>query len=57
MRLARIHNIMDKTRLSEDPDGFKADPFGHIWLYNEESILIINSNKSDVTNGSYKIDT
>ena len=57
-RLARIHSIMDKTRFSDDPEGFKADPFGHIWLcneWNEESIFIINSNKAGVTNGSYKI--
>ncbi|MDW7775208.1 MAG: hypothetical protein SCH39_02590 [Methanosarcinales archaeon] len=58
IRLARIYSIMDKTRYSEDKEGFKADKTGNIWLcneWNEESILIINSNKASVTNGSYKV--
>ncbi|MDW7775201.1 MAG: hypothetical protein SCH39_02555 [Methanosarcinales archaeon] len=49
---------MDKTRYSEDKDGFKADWDGNIWLCNEwnkESILIINSSKASVTNGYYKV--
>ncbi|MCX9014816.1 MAG: hypothetical protein OIN89_08505, partial [Candidatus Methanoperedens sp.] len=57
-RLARIHSVMDKTKYSDDPEGFKADPTGNIWLcneWNEESIEIINANKSKKTNGSYKI--
>lgn len=57
-RLARIHSVMDKTRLSEDTEGFKADPTGNIWLcneWNEESIEIINANKVKKTNGIYKI--
>ncbi|MDW7775203.1 MAG: M12 family metallo-peptidase [Methanosarcinales archaeon] len=57
IRLARIHSIMDKTRYSEDKEGFKADKTGNIWLcneWNEESILIMNFNKASITNGSYK---
>lgn len=56
-RLARIPGIMDKTKPTEDWDGFIADPTGNIFFSNEwnlESILIINANKTYVTNGSYK---
>ncbi|MDW7775211.1 MAG: hypothetical protein SCH39_02605, partial [Methanosarcinales archaeon] len=57
-RLARIHSVMDKTRYSEDKIGFILDWNGNIWLcneWNEESIIIINSTKVDVTDGSYGI--
>ncbi|MDW7777146.1 MAG: M12 family metallo-peptidase [Methanosarcinales archaeon] len=57
-KLARIHSVMDKTKPTEDWDGFKADPTGNILLcneWNEESIQIINASKTEVTNGIYKI--
>ena len=57
-RLASIHSVMDKTKPKEDLWNFIKDYDGSIWTcneWNEESILIMNRNKVDVTNGSYKI--
>lgn len=57
-RLASIHSVMDKTSPKEDFWNFIKDYDGNIWTcneWNEESILIMNRNKVDVTNGSYKI--
>jgi hypothetical protein len=55
-KLARIYSIMDKTKPSEDFDGFYDEHWGNIYFthkWNPESIQIINSSKIDMTNGGF----